>query len=92
MTKLWWVLWRREAKRARALRTTLYLECLGRTYGDDQQPQRPQGGRLPGAGRRGRKRPSWNQGLRRFSGRFSRSSSLFLSGRSNRLLRWIMAM
>jgi hypothetical protein len=28
MTKLWWVLWRREAKRARALRTTLYLECL----------------------------------------------------------------
>jgi transposase len=36
--------------------------------------------------------PSRNQGLRRFGGRFSRSSSLFLSGRLKRAMRWIMAM
>ena len=36
--------------------------------------------------------PSRNQGFLRFGGRFRRSSSLFLSGRLKRALRWIMAM
>ena len=36
--------------------------------------------------------PSRNHDLRRFGGRFSRSSSLFLSGKVNRDMRWIMAM
>jgi hypothetical protein len=40
-------------------------------------------------------RPDWpsrNQVFTRFGGRFSRSSSLFLSGRLKRDMRWIMAM
>jgi hypothetical protein len=36
--------------------------------------------------------PSRNQDLRSFGGRFSRSSSLFFSGRLKRDMRWIMAM